>query len=203
MKKPVVVLVLSACPIMAWAQALNLMPISAQIIETRAKPLAEAAAKVTDATVKCVADERKITGLYAPGPVAVFLMGDKKLSEDAIRKAGKEPVPVGVLFFINLSLTSNGQPLAADKLRTVTVKGQQGDDRRLSLIHLAVVNEGGQHKLQLYAKGKQPVLDVLLNAASRDAAVDLESKPAEKGAILTLTLAGKFQATLPVIPQTW
>lgn len=202
MKKPVVVLILVASAVMAWAQSLNMKPIPADILDQRAKPLAECAAKVTDATVKYVADETKITGLYAPGPVAVFLMGDKRLSEDVIRKAGKEPVPVGVLFFINLSPAINGQPLAADKLRIVTVKGQQGDDRKLSLVHLAVVNDGGQHKLQLYAKGKQPVLDVPLIAASRDAAVDLESKPAEKGAILTLTLAGKFQATLPVTPQT-
>ncbi len=202
MKKPVVVLILSASAVMAWAQSLNMKPIPADVLNRRAKPLAEAAAKVTDAPVKCVVDEAKITGLYAPGPVAVFLMGDKKLSEDTIRKAGKEPVPVGVLFFINLSPTSNGQPLAADKLHTVTAKGQEGEERKLWLLHLAVVSEGGQHKLQFYAKGKPPVLDMPLNATSGKAAVDLESKPAEKGAILILTLAGKFQATLPVTPQT-
>lgn len=201
MKKALTFLCLSLLGAVAWAQSLNLKPIPADILARRAKPLAEAATKVTDAPVGCVADETKITGLYAPGPVAVFLMGDKKLSEDVIKKAGKEPVPVALLFFISLAPTANGQPLAADKLRTVTVKGQEGEERKLSLLHLAVVNEGGQHRLQFYAKGKQPLLDAPLTTARGSEVVDIHSKPAEKGAVLTLTLAGKYQATLPVVPQ--
>lgn len=187
----------------AWAQSLNMKPLPADVLARRARTLAEAAAKVTDAPVLCAADESKIAGIYAPGPVAVFLIGDKKLSEDAIKKAGKEPVPVGLLFFISLAPTSSGQPFTADQLRIVTVKGQEGDERKLSLMHLAVVSEGGQPKLQFYAKGKQPLLEAPLVTTNGSNIVDLNAKPTEKGASLTLTFAGKYQATLPVAPQTW
>ncbi|MCS6858838.1 MAG: hypothetical protein NZT92_00795 [Abditibacteriales bacterium] len=199
----IIILCLSLIGAAVGAQSLNMKPLSADMLARRAKSLAAAAAQVTDAPVPCVADETKIAGLYAPGPVAVFLIGDKKLSEDIIKRAGKEPVSVGVLFFISLAPLSNGHPVAADTLRIVTVKGQEGDDRKLSLMHLAVVNEGGQPKLQFYAKGKQPLLETPLVAANGAGVVDIHAKPAEKGASLTLTFAGKYQATLPVAPQTW
>ncbi len=186
----------------ACAQALNLMPIPAPTLERRAKQLVEAAAQVTDAAVKCVPDETKIAGLHAPGSVGVILIGDQRLSEDAIKKAGKEPTPVGLLFLIDLGLVSNNQPIPADKLRPLTVKDQQGNERKLSLAHLAIVSDGSQQKLQLYGKGKQPLLETPLLAAQGNAPVSLDAKPAEKGARLTLTLAGKFQATLQVAPQT-
>jgi hypothetical protein len=68
-------------------------------------------------------------------------------------------------------------------------------------MHLAVVSEGADHKLLIYAKGKQPLFTLPLTAVSGTASVALDSKPSEKGALLILTFAGKFQATLPIVPQ--
>ncbi len=94
-----------------------------------------------------------------------------------------------------------GAAAPADKLRPVKVKVNDGE-HELSLLLLGT-RKGAEGKLELlvYAKAKEPLLVLPLEAANRSQTqpIELEGKKAEGDmGVLEVHILGKYQAGLPV-----
>jgi len=175
-----------------------------QEAEQIAQLLAENAAKVDKPQLKTDVDAGKPFGLRKGGHGAMVLP-DKKLTADLLAKAGKEVTPLGQLWFRQISPLQDGKVVAADKLRIITVNAN-GEDHHLPLFFLGVRKKADEAlELVVYAKDQEPLLVVPLTKSegTQELPLELEAQKgeAEKTAVFTLKVLGKYQAKLSVGAQ--
>ena len=125
-------LVLAALAGLAAAQE----RIEPQEAQKFAKLFVEHAAKVGDLQLKLEPDADKPYGLKA-GQVGAVVIPDKRLSQEALQKVGKDVTPVGQLWVRNMTAVAKDQPVGNDRLRIVTVTAD-GKDHPLPLFLLGV-----------------------------------------------------------------
>ena len=167
-----------------------------------AKIFVEHAAKVGDLQLKLEPNADKPYGLRA-GQVGTVVIPDKRLSEEAIQKAGKEVTPVGQLWVRNMTAVVKDQPVGNDRLRIVTVTAND-KDHPLPLFLLGVRKQAdGVLELVIYAKDKEPLLALPLQKAEvrQEMPIELEGKGEGGRGTLTMNVLGKYQAQLPMAKQ--
>jgi hypothetical protein len=130
-----------------------------------------------------------------------MVIPDKKLSKEALRKAGKEVIPVGQLWLRKWTVVAGGKPVPDDKLRILTVN-LDDKDRPMPLLLLGLRKKGDKDAdLVVYAKDSEPLQVLALQKLDliQDLPVELEWKRGEKDAdTLTLNILGRYQAVLTV-----
>src|SRR5437870_5109989 len=94
--------------------------IAPEVAQKFARLFVEQAAKLDDLQLKLQPDPDKACGLKKDD-VGALIIPDKRLSAQALQKAGKEAIPVGQLWVRQLTAVVNDQPVANDRLRIVTI----------------------------------------------------------------------------------
>jgi hypothetical protein len=137
------------------------------------------------------------------GDMGGMILPESKLSREALAKAGKEVLPVGQLWLRKISVLCEGAPARPDQLQLVTVNA--GEPATAALCALGARKDAdGKLELLIYGKDKQPLLRVPLkevSAAAQDSPIDMSAERQGDGALVTLKILGKYQATFTVVPQ--
>jgi len=164
-------------------------------------------AKAVSADAKQLGGTPIATDVDAQQPVVVkdgeyggMVLPQKNLKAEAIAQAGETPVPVGQLWLQKLTPMRNGEAVAKDSLRLVTVQAE-GEEVTAPQCALAVRrNAGGALELLIYGKSKEPVLTVALKPldAVQSLPLDLVAERDGDAGNLTLKILGKYQAKFSV-----
>ncbi len=131
-----------------------------------------------------------------------LVMPETRLSADTLAKAGKEPVAIGQLWLHKIVPLRDGQPVKHEELRMLTV-GPADNPRTTARCVLAVQkNAGGKLELLVIGKEKKPLLTLPIkeNAAAvpGDLPIDISAIVKDETATVTLTIAGKYEASFEV-----
>jgi hypothetical protein len=162
MRTVAVVISLALCAGLARAQE----QLPQEHAQKAAQLVAAEAAKLTDAQLKTDVDTDKPFGLKK-GERAGLVIPDRKLSAEQLGKAGKEVVPVGQLWMKALTPVVGGNATPADRLRLMTVKANDQDHELVLLLLGARKGADGKLQLLVYAKEKEPLLSLPLEAMDR------------------------------------
>ena len=174
----------------------------ADVAHKAAVKLQAALGPLADAPLSIDADAEKPSLLKAGDSAGILIVPDKKLRAASLPGTGSEIVPLGQLWMRKLTLVSDAAPVAASKLRSVTVS----DDGKETAVVLFLVgvgrNAGGQPELVVFSKDKEPVLRApieSINGEKHDTPVTLSGrKSGESAGLLTLDILGRYRAELTV-----
>ncbi len=135
------------------------------------------------------------------GDYGGMVLPEAKLTAQQVANAKSEVVPVGQLWLLNLAPMRDGEAVAADKLRVATVSNE-GTDVRVPQCALGVRGDkSGGLELLVFGKSKEPLLSVPLKAVEGKQAqpgIELEAERESNSGRVTLTIVGKYRATLQV-----
>lgn len=133
------------------------------------------------------------------GDRGALVLPECKLSADTLAKAGKDVVPVGQLYLHRVKLQGDSEPPKPDKLLTITV------GERSVQLHALGISKTADDKLELliYGKDKEPLQRVALKPISGkpENPIELSGEQQNGGALLTLRLCGKQEASFMLIPD--
>ena len=148
-----------------------------------------------------------VTDVDAQQPVVVkeaeyggMVLPQKNLKVEAIAQAGETAVPIGQLWLQKLTPITDGDAVAKDRLRLVTVRAE-GEEVTAPQCALAVRrNAGGKLELLVYGKSKEPLLSAPLKPldATQSMPLDLLAEHEGDQGKLTVKILGKYQATMDV-----
>jgi hypothetical protein len=190
-------LVLLAAAAVASAEPQRIPAEEAQRI---AKTLVKHAEKVDAPQFKVEVDDEKPCGVRE-GEHAAMVLPDKRLSEEALARAGAEVTPVGHLWMRRLAPAVGGTVTPGDKLRIMTVTTPNNDELKLPLCLLGVRKGDDGLELLVFGKDKEPVAKLPLKkvSAQPEMPVELEAKRGDNDTgLITITLLGKYQTVLTV-----
>ena len=163
-----------------------------------ARALSESAAKLSSTPVRIDADVLNPFGIRA-GEAGALVVPDRHLTAAALAEVGDKPLPVGELFLRNVNLTTDGAPVAASKLQHITV-AMQDQQVQVPIYFLAAhKNSDGKLELLVFGKEEQPLAKAVMGKVPSDAKLPIEltaEKQDEKNGLLTLKVAGQFEAEL-------
>jgi hypothetical protein len=192
-------LMLLACS--AWADPLD--PIPADVIARIGPLLVESAAKQDDAPFKVDADIEKATGLFREGVGGLMIVPVKNFKADGLTGAQEaNGAPAGYFFLYKLSPVVDGKPLESGKLATITHKDDNGNEREIAALRIALKKESDKDwKLLVFGKDKKPIFTAPFKeqANGSDQPVSLSAKETgnDQGT-LTITVFGKYAADVPL-----
>jgi hypothetical protein len=129
-----------------------------------------------------------------------MVLPQKNLKAETIAQAGETAIPIGQLWLQKLTPMNDGEAIAKDSLRLVTVRAE-GEEVTAPQCALAVRrNAGGNLELLVYGKSKEPVLTVALKPmdAVQSTPLDLSAEREGDAGKLTVKILGKYQATMSV-----
>jgi hypothetical protein len=161
------------------------------------KHLVDAIAKL-ELPIKVTPNAEGGTGLHA-NKAGAFVVPDKNLTADALKKHEKGALPVGVLFITDVvTLISGDKPVPSKEHLTaeLTIKDQTVT---VNVITLAAAKVEDRLVLLAYAKGKKPMVVAELDDSEdkSDYSLDVEARKQEdKRAVLILNVLGKHKAAL-------
>jgi hypothetical protein len=199
------VLALYACAAFAAVSLQDkLDPIEPEKAREIGKKLAEAAAKIENPQVKIDPDADQAVGVHYPEKAGAILVPCKGVKEGNPDPAVQtDPgAPLGYLFLYHITPSSNGKPADADKLRTVSVTDDKGNEHRIAVLLLAVrqVSED-DWRLYAYGQDKKPLVDAAFSENSgpgtQPVAVEVKEIQDRHGK-LVVTVFDKYQASFPV-----
>ncbi len=183
---------------------------SLQIVSAQEKLSREEAlpyAKAVSADAKQLNGTPIATDVDAQQPVAIkdadyggMVLPQKNLKAETIAQAGETAVPIGQLWLQKLTPMRNGEAIAKDRLRLVTVRAE-GEEVTAPQCALAVRRKaGGNLELLVYGKSKEPMLTVALKPMDAIQSMPLDLTAERDGDVgnLTLKILGKYQATFSV-----
>jgi hypothetical protein len=192
-----------------WSALLSLHLASAQEAipleraQDGARILTKSLGIVKDAPLKMEVDLQKPNGFRA-GDARMLVIPAAGLSGELVSKSGQEITPLGQLWMHKAAVAYNGKVTPNSKLRLVTVSDND-NELKVQLYFLgARRTEKGEWNLLVYAKDKEPLLNVTLKKADapQEQPIELEGKQDGEGSgILTLKVLGKYKAELPVMKQ--
>jgi hypothetical protein len=156
--------------------------------------------KLADTPIPTDADIKRPFGLKADKGGAL-IVPEAKLSTATFSGAGKEAVPVGQFWFAGVVPAKDGQAVAKEQLKLVTVQ-HESREIALSLCVLGVRKGAGDRlELLVFGKGKEALLGLPLKPATREQKSPLEFRAEHEGetsARVTLALVGKYEASFLV-----
>lgn len=129
-----------------------------------------------------------------------MVLPQKNLKLETLTKAGGVAVPVGQLWLKQLTPMHNGEAVAKEKLRLVTVRGD-GEEVTAPQCALAVRrNAGGTLELLVFGKDKEPIVTAALKPLdiTQTSPIDLAAEREGDVGKVTLKILGKYQTTLSV-----
>ena len=183
---------------------------SLQLVSAQEKLSREEAlpyAKAVSADAKQLNGTPIATDVDAQQPVVMkdgeyggMVLPQKDLKAETIAKVGETAVPIGQLWLQKLTPMSDGEAIAKDRLRLVTVRAE-GEEVTAPQCALAVrKTAGGKLELLVYGKSKEPVLIVALKPldAVQSMPLDLAAEREGDAGKLTVKILGKYQATMSV-----
>ncbi|MEW6304538.1 MAG: hypothetical protein AB1705_13755 [Verrucomicrobiota bacterium] len=195
----------SILPLLA-ATALTLAAVAQETVDIEdarkgARLLTEKLGEVSDAPFKIEADLDKPSGLRA-NEVRILVIPDKKLTAEAIAKAGDKPLPVAQLWMLRVSPVTDGKATPNDKLRLLTITAD-GQEHQVNLHYLGIQKAGKDLQLVVFAKDKEPLLKLPLEKSdgTQSWPIEISGRKEEDRGILTLNLLGKYRAELTLTRQ--
>jgi hypothetical protein len=196
MKPALTIMTLTCCVLLGHAQD----RIPNDEAEAIAKVLSEHAAKLDKLQLKTTVDAAKPYGQRQDKYGAMVIPQTKLTLE-----VDKEVLPLGQFWLRNLSPVVNGKPVDGEKLRIVKVSAD-GEDHMLPFFLLGVRARADKSlELVVYAKDQEPLLTMPLEKAEakQDLPLEFSVQKGDDGetAMLTLKVAGKYQAKIKVVRQ--
>lgn len=176
--------------------------VPAEEVQKIARRVLEQVGEVKDAQLKITPDVEHADALKA-GEAGILVLPDKKLTAEALEKAGTEFVPVGQLYFKSVAPAKDGRVTANDKLRVVTFD-DKGNSIRIPLCLLGARKRDGQLELVVFGNEKTPLAQLPLKKAEGSSGNPIELSGEKQGddtGALTLSLVGKYKAVLLVMKQ--
>jgi hypothetical protein len=155
--------------------------------------------KMLDTPIPTDPDVKRPVGVHADKR-GLLVLPESKLGLDTVAKAGPDAVPVGQLWLLRVVPVAGGQPVKADRLRIVTVSGEK-ENASVALCALGVRKGAeGRPELLVYGMDKEPLLHVALTQISekQENPIEVSAEQQGDGAMLTLKILGKFNASFPV-----
>ncbi len=138
------------------------------------------------------------------GDIAAVIIPMKGLTGNQIRDIGKSVVPVGMLWLRNLTPAAAGiAPLEAKQMREVVVSEGNKSVRLHPYFMGARKAKGDKLELAFFGKGSEPVISVpIIKTPSRqELPLELAAFGDDAGATLLISVLGKYQAELKIIPS--
>ena len=155
----------------------------------------------TDAAIAVDVDIDKAVAIKA-GEAGLLATPDKKLTAEGLAAAGKEATPLGQLWMHKVVPAVQGAAPGPDKLRSVTVKGEN-EDAQAEVYYLGVAkSDAGALELSLFAKDKTALVKVPLvktDAAANNTPIALNGhKDGDNTGTLVITVFGSYKADVTV-----
>jgi hypothetical protein len=164
-----------------------------------AKLVLEASAKVKS-PVKVELDAEKPYAVHHNDHGALVIPV-KSLTAETIEKAGEQFVPVGQLWFRDLTLVTDKKPIPKASFQTVTVTH---DDKEITLVrcYLGVRKVKNSLSLVILSKDMKPLKVVTLKKeeSKQEMPIEFQAKAGDGEAVVTLNLLGKYTGSLTVVP---
>lgn len=137
------------------------------------------------------------------GDVAMVVIPERGLSDEKLKAVGDELVPVGVLWTRSVLPTMGSFGAVDEKgAPAITVRDKDGKQVVLHAFHMGVrMGDAGRPELELYGNGKEPVTKGRLLPLPSKHEVPIELAvfgDGDESAILTLSLAGRFQGEVRI-----
>ncbi len=186
----------------AFAAGKSVEPISADKAELIARRLVLALGTPADAPFASVVDPAKASGLKA-GHGGLIFVPETNLTAETVASAGKEPVALGQLWMLKVSITPGDVAPAAAKLRNIEVAA--GELKRSVQMYFVTVakNDTGALELSFFAKEKEALVKVLLaktDAVANEIPVGLTGRQeGEYTGVLVMTIFGSYKADVSAI----
>ena len=134
--------------------------------------------------------------------LGLLVTPDAKTTAAALAKADKDVVPIGQLWLYAIVPAPGGKAVSNSKLRfvNVTIKDKSAEVQ----FYLLGARKGDNGKLELvvYAKDKEPLLRLPLEATdgAQDSPIELQGrKSGDDSGVLTLNLFGKYKTELTLM----
>lgn len=128
-----------------------------------------------------------------------LLLPEAKLSAEVFTKATGSVLPLAQLWLVNVAPMKEGQVVSADKLKKVEVKAESNEATAYCCALGVQKNSAGAFELLVYGKGKEPLVHTALKSFSgstdSEAPCDMTAEVQDNGALVTLKILGKYQAS--------
>jgi hypothetical protein len=156
--------------------------------------------QLTETPIPTDVDIKRPVALH-DGDFGGMILPEAKLTAQQIAGAKSDIVPIGQLWLLNLTPMRDGEAILAERLRLATVS-DKGNDVQVPQCALGVKrNDAGGLELLVFGKSKEPLvkapLKVLENKASQPG-IEIEAERESSSGRVTLTIVGKYQASIEV-----
>ena len=134
------------------------------------------------------------------GEFGGMVLPETKLSLETFEKATDKVAAVGQLWFVGIAPMAEGEVVAKEKLRLVTIE-HKGDTRTVPQCAMGVhKNSAGSLELLIYGKAQEPILKVALKPVDKkqEVPIDMEAERESDSATITLRILGKYEAKFKV-----
>jgi hypothetical protein len=174
-------------------------PIPQDLAVAIAKMLTEKADAQADAPIKLESDPEKATGLHKPEEAGLMVVPRKDLKVETVKGVEEaNGMPTGYLFLYRITPVVDGKAMPANKLPTVTFKSDDGTEREIVTLRLALKKENEETwKLLVFGKEKKPLVASTFRAEGNSSELPLSvsvKDVGEKEGTLVVTVFGKYAA---------
>jgi hypothetical protein len=138
------------------------------------------------------------------GECGILIIPDKSLSKESFAKANAATTPIGQLWMLHAAPALDGKVIPNNKLRFVTV--HDGETESQVQLYYLGTRKADQDRLKLvvYAKDKEPLLEIPLKERQSKVSLPIEligEKKDEGSGTLTLCVLGQYEAELILMKQ--
>ncbi len=142
--------------------------------------------------------------IISKGEIAACILPMKGLADEQIRAATKDVVPVGMLWLRNLAPAAAGiAPVDEKQIRSKVISDGKKTVRLHPYFIGARTGKGDKLELVFFGKGAEPVISVPMTKmpSRHELPLELAAYGGDGGATLVISLLGKYQAELKIIPN--
>jgi hypothetical protein len=148
---------------------------------------------------KIDADCEKATGLHEPEVAGLMVVPRKDLKLETVKGVEEaNGMPAGFLFLYKITPVIDGKGLPSDKLPMVAMKTDDGTERQVAALRLAIKKENEETwKLLVFGKDKKPLLASTFRPeeSKTDLPISVGVKElGDKEGTLVVTCFGKYAA---------
>jgi len=158
---------------------------------------------LNDSPIRLEVSPEKACAVRGEGGGAMAIP-DSALTADKVAKPGKEVIPVAQVWLRKWTVVVDDKGLARDKLRVVTIKIDD-KDRPMPLLLVGIQQQGDGTELVAYGQGNEPLLRVPAQKVEfiAQTPVELDWARGENNIDkLTISVAGRYQAVLPITRES-
>ena len=155
--------------------------------------------QLLDTPIPTDPDVKRAVGVHGDKR-GLLVLPETRLASVDLAKTGSEPVAIGQLWMLRLVPLASEQPIKAEKLKTVSFKGEHSDAAATQCTLAVGKNGDGQPELLIFGKDKEPALRAALvkAAGEQDDPIEISAALQGGGAAVTLKIQGKYTASFSV-----